>query len=334
LRILVTGGAGFIGSVLVPRLISRGDEVRVVDIGLFGLQHLDSRVDLIERDILEFDNEWLRGMDAVIHLAGLSNDPMAAFSPKLNYVLNAAGTGIVAQAAKQAGIRKFVFGSTCSVYGLEDKKQVTEKDEPCPSFPYAISKLMGERALLCLTDYDFRPVILRKGTVIGRSSRMRFDLVTNTMIKTALTQNRIFVNNPKIWRPLLDVADAAQAYINALDADVSVTGIFNVASANITIGELAKEVSSTLGEFGIDVPIETASRHDDRSYRVSSEKAIKLLNFRPTKSISDSVRDVMRYIEQNEITDFDDPMYHNILGMKRFLSNKRLISNLNEIPTF
>jgi len=138
-RVLVTGGAGFVGSVLTRVLIDRGYHVRVVDSGFFGLDHLDPRAQLIPGSVLEFDPGWLDGIDSVIHMAGLSNDPMAAFSPRLNYLLNAGGSAIVAQAAKDAGIRRFIFSSTCSVYGKDDSDAFDEEHPTRPSFPYAIS---------------------------------------------------------------------------------------------------------------------------------------------------------------------------------------------------
>jgi nucleoside-diphosphate-sugar epimerase len=325
MRILVTGGAGYIGSTLVPMLIERGYAVRVVDLGMFGTDHVPADAELIFGDVLEFDNAWLAEIDAVIHLAGLSNDPMAAFSPKLNYILNAGSAAIVAQATKEAGIHRFVFASTCSVYGLSDSSEAKEDAETLPSYPYGISKLMAERALTCLTDDDFRPIVLRKGTVVGWSPRMRFDLVTNTMIKTALTQKKISVNNPSLWRPLLDVTDAARAYVRALDADLSVTGIFNVAGENYTIGRLADVVASTLREFDVDVPLEIQHRQDVRSYRVSTEKALQVLDFRSSVSMRQTVRTVMGEIQKNEIVDLGDPRYHNIDQMKINLANGSLI---------
>jgi hypothetical protein len=133
MRILVTGGAGYVGSVLTRVLLDRGYQVRVVDRGFFGLDHLDARAELIVGDILDFGSDWLDGVGAVIHLAGLSNDPMAAFSPSLNYTLNAAGAAIVAQATKDAGISRFIFSSTCSVYGIDDGEPVGEDHPTNPS---------------------------------------------------------------------------------------------------------------------------------------------------------------------------------------------------------
>ena len=320
MRVLVTGGAGFVGSVLVPVLLERGCEVRVVDSGLFGGEHLPEGAEAIVDDILKFDDRWLHEVDAVIHLAGISNDPMAEFSPQLNYTVNAAGTAIVAQATKKAGIARFIFASSCSVYGFTDGQDVDEDSPVSPTFPYAISKLMGERALQCLTDDSFRPFILRKGTVVGWSPRMRYDLVTNTMVKSALKDHKIVVHNPSLWRPLVDVRDAALAYVRALDADLSVTGIFNIAYDNFTIGRLADEVGAALKEFGAGVAFEIQNRRDVRNYKVSMEKAAELLDFHPTISMRDCVRTIMEHIRAGDANDFDNPRYYGVEWLKRLLA--------------
>ena len=326
MRVLVTGGAGFVGSVVTRLLADQGHRVRVVDCGFFGLDQVDVRAEIIPGSILEFDRDWLNGMEAVIHLAGLSNDPMAAFSPSLNYMLNAGGAAIVAQAAKDAGIRRFIFSSTCSVYGKDDREPFDEERQTNPSLPYAISKLMAERLLGCLTDDRFKPIILRMGTVVGWSPRMRFDLVTNTMVKTALSDRRIVIHNPNLWRPLIDVEDAARAYLCALEADPSVTGVFNISARNYTLEELGHIVADTLQEFGIPVSIEKQSRHDVRSYRVKTDKAETVLGFHAEKSMAETVRDLVRNIAANSI-DLEDPRFYNILQMERLIAERTLRHN-------
>jgi nucleoside-diphosphate-sugar epimerase len=333
MRVLVTGGAGYIGSVLTRVLLDRGFEVRVVDRGLFGLDHLDPRAELIAADILDFDKDWLDGVAAVIHLAGLSNDPMAAFSPSLNYLLNAAGAAIVAQATKDAGISRFIFSSTCSVYGIDDGEPLDEDHPTKPPFPYAISKLMAERLLACLTDEQFRPIILRKGTVVGWSPRMRFDLVTNAMVKMALTDRTIVIHNPALWRPLIDVEDACGAYLRALEADPMVTGVFNIAARNYTLQELGASVAETLKKFGVNAVIQTEHRVDLRSYRVQTEKAARVLNFRPHKAMSATVHDIMTNLISHSIVHLDDPRYYNIRQMERLMARGLLHHNGSSISS-
>lgn len=327
LRVLVTGGAGFIGSVLTSLLIDEGHRVRVVDCGFFGLDHVDTRAEVIDGDILEFSPDWLDGIDAVVHLAGLSNDPMAAFSPRLNYMLNAAGAAIVAQATKTARISRFVLGSTCSVYGTDDDQLVDEDHPTHPTYPYAISKLMAERMLACLADDQFRPIILRKGTVVGWSPRMRFDLVTNSMVKSAITERRIVIHNPGLWRPLIDVEDAARAYMASLEADLGVAGIFNIATRNYRLQELAESVAGALIEFDLNVTLEVQAREGLRSYRVRTDKAKAILRFEPAKTMRSTVKKIMQHLISGSVVHLDDPRYYNIRQMEVLMAQGRLGDN-------
>jgi nucleoside-diphosphate-sugar epimerase len=327
MQVLITGGAGYVGSVLAGTLIDQGHKVRVLDVGFFGLDHVDPRAELVVGSILNFEPEWLEGVEAVVHLAGLSNDPMAAFSPSLNYMLNASGTAIVAQASKEAGVRRFVFSSTCSVYGMDESGPLDEEHPIAPRFPYAISKVMAERMLTCLTDESFRPIMLRKGTVVGWSPRMRYDLVTNSMVKSALTRNKIVIHNPNLWRPLIDVEDACEAYACALAAPMEVTGVFNISSRNYTLAELGVVVAQSMTKFGVDPVIETEYREDVRSYRVSTEKASRVLKFHAKKSMSDTVSDVMTRVIDQPIEEFEHPKYYNIRQMQLLMADGRLHQN-------
>jgi nucleoside-diphosphate-sugar epimerase len=253
-------------------------------------------------------------------MAGLSNDPMANFSPKLNYEINAAGSALVAQTAKRCGVRRFVFSSTCSVYGFTEEQEVDEEWPAKPAFPYAISKLMAERALHCLADESFRPIILRKGTVIGWSPRMRYDLACNTMLKTALTEGKIEVFNPRIWRPIVDVTDAAAAYVRAVEVDADAWGAFNIAYDNFTVSQLAEDVNAMLEERGLAVPIIREDRQDARNYRVSTRRARSILGFAPKVSVRQSVAQMLDRIQAGIDADFDNPRHYNIDWMKIRLS--------------
>lgn len=321
MKVLVTGGAGYIGSVLTRRLLERGDQVRVVDCGLFGLDHVDPGAELIVGNILAFDPEWLDGIGAVVHLAGLSNDPMAAFSPSLNYTLNAGGAAIVAHSVKAAKISRLVFGSTCSVYGFDESGPLNEEHHAKPPFPYAISKVMAERMLACLTDDEFRPLILRKGTVVGWSPRMRFDLVVNTMIKTGLVDGRIVIHNPDLWRPLIDVEDAAAAYMRALDTDPRISGIFNVAAHNYRLEEIAAAVQAGLAAHGVEVVVHTEHRADVRSYRVDTSKAASVLGFKADKALEQTVDEVVKRSTALTREELSDPRHYNIKQMERLMAD-------------
>lgn len=317
MRILVAGGAGYVGSVLCHQLLERGHKVRVLDLGLFGTEHLPSGVELIAGDVLGCREESLAGLDAVINLAGLSNDPMADFSPGLNYKLNAAAAAFLAQLCKRAGVRRFVQGSTCSVYGFSHTKEVDEDWPAKPQFPYAVSKLMAEKALWCLEDEEFRPIILRKATVVGWSPRMRYDLVVNTMVKTALTSGRIIVHNAGLWRPLVDVQDAARAYVRAVESPLELSGTFNITYANFTVGTIARRVVEAMADHGVEVTLQVEHRDDPRSYRVSNRRARERLGFTARVPIYDCVADILERINGGIHSDLDNPRYVNIEWIKR-----------------
>ena len=243
MRIFIAGGAGYIGTVLAPRLAARGYAVTVADLAWFG-NHLPPEIPLVRKDVMSLTEADLAGTDVVIFLAGLSNDPMAEFSPALNYVHNAAAPANLAYLAKRAGVRRFVFASSCSVYGFTEDELWDEDSPTTTAHPYGISKLQAEAGVRHLQDSSFSVIILRKGTVCGYSPRMRLDLVVNTMFKTAMQDGRITVNNPSIWRPILAIQDAAAAYVRAVEAAPSVSGTFNVASENTTLGALADQVAA------------------------------------------------------------------------------------------
>src|SRR6267143_495685 len=218
MRLLIAGGAGYIGSALIPRLLDRGYLVDVVDLFWFG-NHLPAATRIISKDIFDLMVEDLVDYDQVVFLAGLSNDPMAEYAPNKNFIYNAAAPAFLAYIAKKAGVKRYIYASSCSVYGYTDNELF---DESCPvssSYPYGISKLQGEQAVMNLADAKFSVIALRKGTASGYSPRMRFDLIVNTMFKHAVRDKRITVNNPSIWRPIVSTADAANAYVRAIEAN-------------------------------------------------------------------------------------------------------------------
>src|SRR5579864_404797 len=232
MRILVAGGAGYVGSALIPKLLERGYDVDVVDLFWFG-NALPAEVRIINRDLFDLQVSDLKNYDQVIFLAGLSNDPMAEFSPSKNFIFNAAAPAYLCYIAKQARVRRYIYASSCSVYGYTENELFDEDRPVSSSYPYGISKLQGEQAVMQLIDTDFSVIALRKGTVSGYSPRMRFDLIINTMFKCAMKDGVIRVNNPATWRPILSIDDAAMAYIRAVEANQSPTVWFPDAILNI-----------------------------------------------------------------------------------------------------
>jgi len=318
--VLVSGGMGYIGTTLVPMLQRADYDVKVVDSLWFG-DNLGASCRKVIADVRNINKDWLESIDAVIHLAGFSSDPMAEADPMANYVVNAAATAHLAQVTKEMGIRKFVQASSCSVYGFVTGKLLTEEFEPKPQFPYAISKLMAERALLSFADESFTPVILRMGTVGGYSPRMRLDLVINAMTANGIAKKKILVHNPSLWRPLVDVRDVARAFMVALEHEAS--GIFNVMEANYTVKSMALEVAHTLEEAGFPKPeIEVTKKFDLRSYQADCTKATEVLGFTAEHDIESMVRSIIDNFLPTAGENFiEDSRYYNI----RFLKEKGIL---------
>ena len=193
-----------------------------MDLLWFG-NHLPKETRISKKDVFDLTLAELKGYDQVVFLAGLSNDPMAEYSPAKNFVENGAAPSYLAYVAKQAGVKRFIYGGSCSVYGYTVNELYDETSPTVVNFPYAISKLQGEFGCLQLRDDSFSVICFRMGTVSGYSPRMRLDLIVNTMFKTATQSKEIVVNNPSIWRPVLAMQDAISAYTRALEAPSSST---------------------------------------------------------------------------------------------------------------
>jgi nucleoside-diphosphate-sugar epimerase len=327
-KILVIGGAGYIGCVLVDELLRRGYAVRVFDrliYGDLGLRDVRDRVEIISGDMRAMEQSVFEDVATVINLGGLSNDPTAEFNPDANYQMNTVATEQSAKQAKQAGVQRYVFASSCSIYdqGVEDPEAdliLDEESEVSPRAAYSSSKYEGEQRLLPMADQNFCPVVLRKGTVYGWSPRMRFDLVVNTFIKDALTRGKITIHyGGEMWRPLVEVRDAARAYIACVEADADkVRGqIFNVMFKNMRISELALRVKGALAEAGVDAEIDAAYGYTGvRNYRVTGRKIANVLDFRPVVTIEESVGNAMQHLQGVTISELENPRHYNIRWLK------------------
>ena len=311
MKILIAGGCGYVGTQLTKTLKERNHDVTIVDLKWFGNY---TGQNIIKKDIFDLTAEELIGFDCVVFVAGLSNDPMADYSPAKNFIHNAACPSYLAYIAKKAGVKKFVYASSCSVYGFTDNKFSTEIDVTITQHPYGISKLQGERGVLQIADENFKVIALRKGTVCGYSPRMRLDLVLNIMFKNAMSDNVITVNNPEIWRPILSIQDAVQAYVNAVEIDAP-SGTYNVFSDNYQIKELAEIVKNKVEKFiKKSIEIKTLNIHDVRNYKVSLEKAKKFLNFTPKYKAEEIVEDLI--FNYSQFSDFNNDLYYNINTFK------------------
>ena len=311
MKIFVAGGAGYIGSQLVPYLHAEGHDVTVVDVLWFG-NHLPKHIPVIQKDIFDLKEDDLWGYDAVIFLAGLSNDPMADYSPALNFIANTAAPTYLAYIAKKAGVSRYVYAGSCSVYGYTKEDELTtEESEVRSVYPYGISKLQGERGVMLLQDSTFSVVCLRQGTVCGYSPRMRLDLILNAMYAHALSTGTITVNNPTIWRPIFDIRDAVKVYARVLSSPLEVSGVFNVHSVNATVGESAEAVQRFFKKtYGKDIRIDVKHIPDVRNYRVSNEKAKKVLGVTFKGTLDSILEDLHKNIDDS--IDINDTTYYNI----------------------
>jgi nucleoside-diphosphate-sugar epimerase len=327
-KVLVVGGAGYVGCVLAAELLDRGYAVKVFDrmyYGAQGLTRLSDQLELEVGDIRTMSPETLEGVDAVINLAGLSNDPTADYNPKANYEMNTTAAVHLAQLCRGAGVQRYIFASSCSIYdfgqGVEERDVLADETSSVdPQAAYSRSKFEAERLLLEMTDKSFSPVILRKGTVFGFSPRMRYDLVVNTFVKDALSKGCLTLHcGGEMWRPMVEVRDAARAYVACVEAPLTAVHgqIFNVVGQNYRISELGLHVRSMLCELGHKVDIKADyGPQKVRNYRVCGKKLENLLDYRPTVTVDESVRHIVENIQQHGYTDFENSRYYNIRWMK------------------
>lgn len=327
--VLVTGGAGYIGSILVRELLGQGYNVRVFDALYFGrhpLSDVVDRIEIIQGDVRQFPEKALKGCSSVIHMGSLSNDPTADFDPKANHEINCEGTKRVAEACKKTGVKRMTFASSAAIYGFHVAGIADEEFRPNPQSEYARSKLDAESALLKMANDDFCPVILRQATVYGLSSRMRWDLVVNTMTKDSFDKGKIIVFcEGENWRPLVSVNDVAKAHIKCIEAPESIVRgqIFNLVHENLMILELAGLMKGYLDKRRkVQVEVLSGSK-ESRSYRISGEKMKQVLGFEPKESIGSAANEMYDAILKGKYSDFDNPIYYNIEWMKRMAGSSK-----------
>ena len=321
-KVLVTGGCGYIGSVLVPMLLHRGYDVRVLDKLYFGEESLSAvrdSIELVPGDVRNIAPSVLDGIDAVVHLGSLSNDPTAEFYPEATRSINYEGTMTLARACKARGIGRFTFASTCAVYGFLEDEVVDESFPTNPGSAYATSKRDAEAELQMMANDGFYPVSLRQATVFGFSPRMRWDTVANAFVMHAFKSNRLDVwFGGDAWRPLVHVRDTAEAHIRCLEAEPGKVGgqVFNVVHRNFRILELAHLVRHALAENGIEVELDVnRDQEDTRSYKTSGEKMTTVLGFAPSTSVADGVKEIVQALRSGQGSDFDHPIYYNMRWM-------------------
>jgi nucleoside-diphosphate-sugar epimerase len=264
----------------------------------------------------------LDGVDAVDHLAGFSNDPTAEYSPDANWQMNAVATETIAELCHRAGVRRFVFGSSCSLYdGAEDAATLLDEDAAlAPRGAYATSKRYSEEALLARQDTQFEPVVLRQATVYGLSPRMRFDLVVNAFVKDALIRQRLTLHGGGLmWRPLIAVQDLAEAHIACLEAPPELVAgeTFNAVGENHQVRELAEVVAAELVKLGKPVALETGPLPNlVRDYRCSGKKLRERLSLKFATTPAVAVEELVAAFGQTPVEQLGHPKYYNIAWME------------------
>ena len=327
MKILVTGGAGYLGSVLCRKLLDKGYQVRVIDGLWYGKEAIEDLLqnkdfELIEGDIrnLVVTVKALKGIDGVIHLASIVGMPASSIEPKTSEEVNYLATKNIAELCQLHNINTYIFASTCSVYGYQPNELITEKSHLGPLDFYATQKYLSERAIGWL---NHAPTILRFGTLFGLSTRMRFDLVINLFVAQALKEGKITVQGGKQHRPFLHVSDAADSIIFSLEKNL--TGIYNVISKNYTILEAAEEISKVTG---CEIKI-SKEEEDNRDYKVSAEK-LKLTGFEPKQTIDDAIKEISDAFANGTLINYKEDKYSNykLLFSSKEMQDKVFVQGL------
>lgn len=322
-QVLVTGGAGYVGAVLVPKLLEAGYRVKVVDLYIYGEDVLSAvkdhpgleeiKGDIRDRPLLE---KILPGCDAVIHLACISNDPSFELDPDLGKSINYDAFVDLVDVAKNSGVKRFIYASSSSVYGIKETENVSEELPLQPLTDYSKYKAMCEDVLLAKREPGFVTLILRPATVCGYSPRLRLDLTVNILTNHAVNNRKITVFGGEQKRPNIHIEDMTDLYIKSLQwSDEAIDGkIFNAGYENHTVMQIAQMVRNVVGET---VEIITTPTNDHRSYHISSEKIKKELGFVPQHTIEDAVQDLVKAFNANLIPNpMTDSLYYNIKTMQ------------------
>ena len=317
MKVLVTGGSGYLGSILSRKLLVKGHSVRILDNFLFGKDSIkeienNKNLEIIEGDIrdLSIVSKSIKNVDTVIHLASIVGTQSSELDPKISVEINFMATRNIAELCKLYKIKQFVFASTCSVYGAQPNQLISENSEVNPLDSYGQSKFESERAIL--QEYDY-PTILRLGTLFGASHRMRFDLAINLFIAQAINKEKITVFGGDQWRPFLHVDDAAEAF--SFTVENNMEGIYNVVWKNLTINQMAKDVQKLIPtEIKLSKDIV-----DKRDYKVTSSKLGKF-GFETKKDIKHAVKEFKTKII-HDVKNYHQNKYSNY---KSFFNSKSI----------
>ena len=340
MRVLVTGNRGYIGTLMVPMLLNRNHEVVGLDSDLYARSTFGDEpqvIDTINCDIRDATVDMFRGFDAVIHLAGLSNDPLGDFNPSLTEDINHKATVRLGELAKQAGVPRFIFSSSCSTYGAAGDDFLDETSDFNPVTPYGKSKVDSEFNLTALADDDFSPVYMRSATAYGVSPRLRFDLVMNNLTAWAFTTGQVLLKSDGTpWRPIVHIGDISRAFIAALEAprEAVHTEAFNVGRTdeNFRIQELAEIVVQVVP--GSRLEYAEGAGPDKRCYRVDCSKIKRVLpDFEPVWTARKGIEELYEAYKQVGLTleDFEGQRYHRLAHLKYLIEEQILVEDLRHL---
>jgi nucleoside-diphosphate-sugar epimerase len=337
MRVLVTGHKGYIGTILVPMLLAAGHETVGFDSDLYERSTFGegiAEIPEIRKDIRDVQKSDLEGFDAVLHLAGLSNDPLGNLNPNLTYEINHQASVRIAELAKQAGVSRYIFSSSCSNYGAGGEDLLNEESAFNPVTPYGESKVKVEQDVSKLADDNFSPTFLRNSTAYGVSPRLRFDLVLNNLVAWAFTTGKVFIKSDGTpWRPIVHIEDISRAFVAVLEAprEAIHNEAFNVGrnEDNYRIRELADIVKETVSNCQIEYAEDAGP--DKRCYRVDCSKILRVVPaFKPQWNARKGAQELLDAYQKIGLTleEFEGPKYQRIAHIKQLLSNNLLDDNL------